>query len=120
MKIIFLAGPFRGNGTWDAKKANVETARRYVQIFIEKEIPFYSPHLNIDQELETFGANRTEYAIKTNHAFLERCDALAVLPGWESSSGTKKEIEDVQKASKNIFYLENEHAISQIISFLRS
>ena len=54
MKIIFIAGPFRGDGSIETKKANVEVARKFARLFIENNIPFYSPHLNIDQEMIYF------------------------------------------------------------------
>ncbi|KXJ99833.1 MAG: hypothetical protein UZ19_OD1000334 [Parcubacteria bacterium OLB19] len=118
MKIVFLAGSFRGNDITDIKQ-NIENAKKYVNIFIENEIPFYSPHLNINQEIKNFPTNKTEYASKLNHAFLNLCDALAVLPEWEKSSGTKKEIEEAKKSQKPIFYLEDKDAITKIISFLK-
>jgi hypothetical protein len=55
-----------------------------------------------------------------NAEFLRRCDGLAVLPGWETSSVTKMEIENVTKHSLPIFYLENETAIKDILNWIKN
>lgn len=118
MKIIFIAGPFRGDGSREIKTQNIEIARKFVHLFIENNIPFYSPHLNIDQEIIELSEKDGQLALGLNTEMLRRCDALAVLPGWESSSGTKKEIEDAKKLSLPIFYLSKKDAIEKIISQL--
>ena len=119
MKTIFLAGPFRGDGSKEAKLRNVEVAKQHVRSLIDKEIPFYSPHLNLDQELIDYPENREGFAIAVNHSFLEKCDALAVLPDWEKSSGTKEEIQRSEKRNIPIFYLEKDEAINDIMKWLK-
>jgi hypothetical protein len=42
MKIIFIAGPFRGDGLKETKQKNIEIARKFVHEFIKNKIPFYS------------------------------------------------------------------------------
>lgn len=120
MKIVFIAGPFRGDGSTSAKEVNVETARKYVRKFIENDISFYSPHLNLDQEILTFEEDKSQYAINTNHTFLERCDILAVLPGWRESSGTVGEIELAQKSGKPIFYLEEPEVFTKLAEAIKT
>ena len=96
-KIIFIAGPFRGDGKRETKEKNIEIARKFVKLFIDNKILFYSPHLNIDQEALTLGEDAGKLSWELNAEFLRRCDALAVLPGWETSSGTKTEIENANR-----------------------
>ena len=120
MKTVFLAGPFRGDGSKEAKLQNVEIARQHARFLIDKEIPFYSPHLNLDQELINYPENREDFAISVNHSFLEKCDALAVLPGWEQSSGTKEEIQRSEKRRIPIFYLEQADSIQSIVDWLKT
>ena len=117
MKVIFIAGPYRGDGSRDAKYANIELARKYVRKFIEHEIAFYSPHLNLNQEAVKFDEDKSAYAIEMNHSILRQCDALAVLPGWRDSGGTLGEIEIMKSRSKEIFYLDEEDALSKILSY---
>jgi putative NIF3 family GTP cyclohydrolase 1 type 2 len=118
MKIVFIAGPFRGDGSREVKEKNIQIAKEFVQLFIENNIPFYSPHLNIDQEILSLGEDAGKFAWSTNAEFLSRCDALAVLPGWETSSGTKMEIENAKTRSLPIFYLSEDDAIQKITDWL--
>lgn len=119
-KIIFIAGPVRGDGTREAKEKNIEVAKKYIQILINNNIPYYSPHLNIDQEILDLGNEASQLAWDMNAEFLKRCDALGVLPGWESSSGTKMEIENATNKSLPIFYLEKEGIIEEISTWLKA
>lgn len=117
MKVIFIAGPYRGDGSREAKYANIELARKYVHSFVEHEIAFYSPHLNLNQEAVKFDKDKSAYAIKMNHSILIRCDAVAVLPGWRDSRGTLGEIEMMKGLNKEVFYLDEEDALSKILSY---
>jgi hypothetical protein len=119
MKIIFIAGPFRGDGAVEAQRNNVETARKYVDIFINNDIPYYSPHMNIDCELigRIYDANKL--SIELNREMLDRTDAVAILPNWENSKGTIGEINRAEVAGKKMFYLEKENAIEEIKNWLK-
>lgn len=119
MKIIFIAGPFRGDGHKETKEKNVEVARQFVHKFIENNIPFYSPHLNIDQEIASLGREESDLAFDLNTEMLNRCEALAVLPNWEESSGTKSEIAEAQMKAMPIFYLSSDSAIQEIVSYIK-
>ncbi len=114
-----MAGPFRGDGSKEAKEKNIEVARRFAHVFIDNNIPYYSPHLNIDQEMTFLEIDKSELAWNLNGEFLLRCDALAVLPGWETSDGTKIEIKNAVKRSLPIFYLDKEGVIIEIIDWLK-
>ena len=117
MKVIFLAGPFRGDGSKEAQKVNIEKAKQYAKKFVANKIPFYSPHLNLSQVTVEMDKDVEEYAIPVQSEFLERCDALAVLPGWKDSLGTLEEIEMAKKKGMKIFYLEQPNAMSDIKEF---
>lgn len=117
-KIIFVAGPVRGDGSIEAKENNIENARKYVRILIENKIPFYSPHLNIDMEAIYLGEDAGKFSWDTNAEFLLRCDAIAVLPGWEASSGTKEEIENATRKNMPVFYLDEDGFVEKILEWL--
>lgn len=116
MKIIFIAGPFRGDGSVETKKRNIEVARKFVHLFIRNSIPFYSPHLNIDQE--AINVPNEDLSLDLNAEILKRCDALAVLPGWENSQGTKNEIIHAKEHSMPTFYLSEEDSVEKIKKWL--
>lgn len=114
MKLVFLAGPFRGGGSEVEKQKNIATARKIVRKFIENKIPYYSPHLNVSEE--TIGGDMAvdEYANSINAHILESCSVLAVLPGWQASAGTKQEIARAEKKGMPIIYLETDEAIANL------
>jgi len=119
-KLIFVAGPVRGDGSKEAKQKNIEIAKKFILVLIANNIPYYSPHLNIDQEIISLGEEASKLAWDMNAEFLRRCDGLAVLPGWETSSGTKMEIENATKLSLPVFYLEKESAIGDILDWIKN
>jgi putative NIF3 family GTP cyclohydrolase 1 type 2 len=71
MKIIFIAGPFRGDGSIADKEKNVGIARKFVNKFIENNIPYYSPHLNIDQEVISLKVEN-DLALRLNTEMLKK------------------------------------------------
>lgn len=117
-KIVFVAGPYRGNGSVEAKRKNIAVARKNLCRLIEAEVPYYSPHLNLSQETIEFGGKTETYAIGTHNLFLERCDVLAVLPGWQDSSGTRDEVENANKRGMPVVFLEEDDAIESLKSLL--
>lgn len=117
MKLVFLAGPFRGDGSREAKLQNIDATQVHTKQLIKNQISFYSPHLNLDvavMNLGGDGSEHAEYAINTQRIFLERCDILAVLPGWQESSGTKDEIDYAESVGMPIVFLEEADAINQL------
>ncbi len=118
-KIIFIAGPVRGDGSREAQLKNVTIAKQFADLFIDNQIPFYSPHLNVDQEIIESGKSLSKFSWDLNAAFLRRCDALAVLPGWENSSGTKEEIENAAKRNIPVFYLTEEGVFKEMKDWLQ-
>jgi hypothetical protein len=119
MKIVFLAGSFRGDGSAVAKEARVEVAKEQAVALAKAGIPFYSPHLNLSQLLIDHGSEFEKHAIGVQNEFLNRCDILAVLPGWEESSGTKDEIAFATEKGMPIVYLEAADAMEQLQSLVQ-
>ncbi len=119
-KIIFIAGPVRGDGSEEAQFNNIKIAKKFVRLFIESKIPYYSPHLNVDQELNYLERNSNQFSWDLNAEFLRRCQALAVLPGWETSNGTKTEIENATKNSLPVFYLEKDGVIQEMLEWVNN
>jgi hypothetical protein len=69
--------------------------------------------------VDSLGLEVCDLAFDLNTEMLNRCEALAVLPNWELSSGTKAEIEEAKAKSLPIFYLSNSNEIQEIIKYIR-
>ena len=88
MKIVYVAGPFRGKTAWDVEQ-NVRRAEEMGFKVAELGAMPLMPHANT----RFFnGLFTDDFWITGTLCLLERCDAMIVLPGWENSTGTKGEI----------------------------
>lgn len=94
--------------------SNIEKAKEYAKQFVRERIPFYSPHLNLSLVTVEVDEDTSDYAIPVHKTFFEKCDVLAVLPGWQESTGTKEEIEMAKRRGMQTFYLDESDVINQI------
>lgn len=118
MKIVFIAGAYRGDRQPETIERNTAMARRYQKALAEAGIVAYSPNVHdvYWEELETSQNQTTLQQFTT--AVLERlADALVVMPGWEASAGTKVEIEFATKKGLPIFFLKDETDLSELKSW---
>lgn len=107
IKIVFLAGPFTGDGSLLAKQKNIEVAKTYVLLLLREKISYYSPHLNVCETSLRFPNITSEQMTSVHKPFLYVCHILAVMPGWEDSPGTKEEIDIAEKLGIPIVYLKD-------------
>jgi hypothetical protein len=85
--ILYLAGRLRGN--WLRVILNRRKARQYAKLFWEAGFIVYSPHLN------SGWLNHPKYdkfVMDANLRILKICDVVFVMPEWEKSIGTRREI----------------------------
>lgn len=91
MEVVYLAGPLRGNVEENIQCAEVIAARLWGMGY-----PVISPHLNSGKlggrpELGTEGMDEEAF-IQGTFEIMRRADILVLMPGWESSIGTKREL----------------------------
>lgn len=114
MKIVYVAGPFSGDGSKEAKAENVAAAKSEINKLIEADIPYYSPHLNIEGELIDMDDTKKDLVWNLNGEMLKRTDIMAVLPGWKNSAGTREEIKNAEIQGKEVIYLDAPDAIDRL------
>lgn len=112
MKIVFLAGPYRGRGEPGEIARNIEQSARFQLALARANVVAYSPNIH-DTQWEIIRKESLE-AAKTLKQFTEMvlrdlATALVVMPGWETSVGTKVEIDFAKKKGIPIFYLRSEN-----------
>jgi hypothetical protein len=107
MKICYIAGPYTPHG--DPEEAyleverNIARAREAAARLAQNGVGFFCPHLN--------SAHMEVMAPNTNHDFwmaidfriLAVCDGLLLLPGWQSSQGSKQELEEAKRLGLPVF-----------------
>ncbi len=103
MKIIFIAGPYFGNGTYEEIEKNIQEAEKFAIALANRGIGFFcfATHTRHFEQK----ANAPEKFYKMLDAeILIRCDAVLALPNWQESPGARAEIEIAQFYLIPIFY----------------
>lgn len=86
--IVYIGGPYRAKSEWQVLQ-NIRRAERVGLTWAKKGHAVLIPH-----KAFAFmgGALPDAYFIEADLAFLAKCDAMVVLPGWRKSAGTLGEI----------------------------
>lgn len=100
MKVVYIAGAFRGATPWDVAE-NVRNAERYALSVARLGAMPLCPHANTQH----FDGQRTaQFWIDGTLELLRRCDAMVLVPGWENSVGTKGEIAYCESVGLPVFH----------------
>ncbi len=110
MKVIYIAGPYRDKrGEWYVVQ-NIRAAEDAAVFVWQSGGVALCPHKNT----ALFGGAADDSVwLKGDLELLRRCDAIFLVPGWESSSGTQAEVKFA--AQQDIPILETD---SELIDFL--
>lgn len=99
MKLIYVAGPFRGKTPWDVAE-NVRRAERLALDVWKLGAAAVCPHLNTAHFDKTAP---DALFLEGTLEMMRRCDAVVVVDGWEKSSGTLAELEVAQERGLPVF-----------------
>jgi hypothetical protein len=93
MKRIYIAGPISG-GTLETL-ANIRAGLKAAAKAIKQGFAPFIPHLDFQLNLVADEADvLTKEEFQANSmAFVDVCEEMWILPGWENSGGTKREME---------------------------
>jgi len=99
MKIIYVAGPFRGATTWDVER-NVRSAEEIgYEVFKCGAMPLI-PHANTRF---FHGQGTDQFWLDGTLELARRCDGLILAPRWELSSGARGERKAVLDRGAPVF-----------------
>lgn len=121
MKIIFIAGPYTGDGSRESIEKNIREAEKYQIALANRQIGFFCSHGHTEHFSSGKGATAPEkFYYDLGMHFLERAtDAVLAMPGWETSVGASREVEYVKQKGLPIFYPKNPGDIQDIIEWYR-
>lgn len=110
MKVIYIAGPFRGPSAWEIEQ-NVRRAECLALEVWQLGAAALCPHANT----RFFqGAAPDEVWLAGTLEMLRRCDAVLVVPHEVHSVGTASEIAEAQRRGVPVF-----RAISELAEWIR-
>ena len=99
MKIVYIAGPFRGETAWDIER-NVRLAETAALEVARLGAMPMCPHTNT----RFFHGQCTEFFwVEGTLELLRRCDAVLLVGEWQKSSGSRGEEAEAARLSLPIF-----------------
>lgn len=123
MKIVFIAGPYRGDRKPETIEKNIATARVYQRALAEAGITAYSPNVH-DAYWEELSARpksgQRTLKMFTDHMLRQVADALVVMPGWETSAGTQVEIAWAKEKGMPTFFLRSPEDLDELKAWYNS
>jgi hypothetical protein len=99
VKLIFVAGPFRGPNAW-AVAQNVRKAEAVAFAVAELGAMPMCPHTNT---AHFDGTMTDQFWIDGTREMMRRCDAVVLVEGWENSSGTLGEKAEAERRGLPVF-----------------
>lgn len=99
MRVVYVAGKFTGKNSWEIHR-NVFHAESLGMAVAEAGAMPLIPHKNTSN---FFGTMTEEFWYEGTMELLRRCDAMILVPGWETSKGTRDEVEWARKGGMRVF-----------------
>lgn len=122
MKIIFIAGPYNGDGTFESIERNIREAEKFQIALANNQVGFFCAHNHTAHFNSGKGATAPEeFYYNMDFQFLQRiADAVLAVPGWEKSYGARCEVEWAQKNNIPIFFPKSPSDINEIVQWAKS
>lgn len=89
MKLVYVAGKYRGANNWEIKCNVHESAKLALEVWRLGAVAI-SPHLNTSDFQYTLPDH---VWLDGDLEILSRCDAVLLIQGWHKSQGTRAEVE---------------------------
>lgn len=100
IQVIYVAGPYRAQSTWQIECNIHEATKIGHQIAALGAIPLI-PHRNTGH---FDGLQTEEFWLEATLELMRRCDAVFAMPTWQRSQGASNEVETAQKINIPVFF----------------
>jgi len=105
---IYIAGPYNADSAVEVL-ANIRAGIRAAARLLTRGYVPFCPFLDFSLFLTDEAGGITDGQIKTySLEWLRVCDAVLLLPGWERSTGTAREMDEARNLGLPIYYSEEE------------
>lgn len=119
MKIVFIAGPYIGDGRLETIERNIRSAEEYAVALANRRIGFFCPHLHTHHFGSKADADETFYHRLDFH-FLMRADGILMMPEWRTSGGARRERDWAIAKGLPVFYPQSPHDMRDIVAWNES
>lgn len=103
MKVVYIAGPFRGPNAWEIEQ-NIRRAEAVAfEVALRGAMPLV-PHANTRFFQGTIADS---FWLDGTMELLRRCDAVMLVRGWRDSKGTCAEIVEAKRLGKPVFHADD-------------
>lgn len=99
MKVIYVAGPFRGGTTWDVEQ-HVRHAEELAYRVAQLGAMPLCPHTNTRY---SHGLLTEQFWLDGTLELMSRCDALVLTDDWHSSAGARDEVQKAHALNLPVF-----------------
>lgn len=103
MKLIYIAGPYRAPDRQGIAQ-NIAAARAEAIYAAGRGWFPVCPHMNTAHLEDVLPALGDEFWLRGTMEMMEKCDAVLLAPGWQSSAGTLAEIARAEELGITVFY----------------
>lgn len=102
MKVIYVAGPYRG-ASFEEVHANIMAARYWAKKIWKLGAVALCPHLNT-WHFELDAGLHDEVYLTGDLVLIQRCDAVFMMPNWEASRGARREKKFSERQGIPVFF----------------
>lgn len=99
MKVIYIAGPYRGPNAWVVEQ-NIRAAEEVAAKVWAMGHVALCPHAN-SRHME--GVASDDHFLAGTLELLRRCDAVVLVPNWRDSAGARAEVEEADRLGLPVF-----------------
>ena len=100
MKLIYIAGPYRGPNSW-AIEQNIRRAEDAAALVWKAGLAALCPHAN-SRHMD--GVTTDENFLAGTMEMLRRCDAVLLVEGWKRSTGARDEVTEAMRLGKPVMF----------------
>ncbi len=117
MRIVFIAGPYIGDGSAEAVEKNIRAAERFQVALANARVGFFCSHNHTEHFQQKAKAPEAFYHELDFRFLTQLADAVLAVPGWEKSAGASREVEWAKANGLPVFFPQSPEDMAEIVAW---